>query len=49
MKRKRKVEIIAATIMQEHFGQPIADKEARWLAEHIVDALKQAKAGEGER
>lgn len=50
MKRRDKVEVIADAIHANYFGT-LAETEARWLAEHIADALKQAKkehkAGKG--
>lgn len=45
MKRKDKVELIAKTIKDNHFGLPLDKKEYKWLAEHILDALKEAKRG----
>lgn len=43
MKRKHKIAVIVSAITENHFGQPLSEAEARWLAEHILDALKDAK------
>lgn len=44
MSRKRKVEVITAAIAEHSFGTPMSEEEYRWLAEHIIDALKRHKA-----
>lgn len=43
MKRSKKVDVIASAIKRNLFGVPLTDEEYRWVAEHVVDALKEAK------